>query len=173
MIVLLNGAFGIGKTTVAGLVVRRLPGALLYDPELLGFVLQRGARLFGRRVVDFQDLAAWRRLTIVALRLLRRFRRTIIVPMAFSNAQYLQEIRDGVARFEPAQLHACLIAPVDVVQQRRQTRRITAEDEAWQARRAAECCVAHRAEAFAIHVDAERPPEDIADEIVRLIVAAH
>src|SRR5215212_6407732 len=89
MILLVNGAFGIGKTSVARVLVGRLPGAVLYDPELLGIALQRIARLFGHGVEDFQDLRLWRRVTIAALRVFRLGFRNVVVPMAFSNAAYL------------------------------------------------------------------------------------
>ena len=36
MIILINGPFGIGKTTTARLLVRRLPGAVVYNPEHTG-----------------------------------------------------------------------------------------------------------------------------------------
>ena len=62
----LNGAFGIGKTTVARALVKRLPRAVLFDPEPIGVLLQRF-----RRVDDFQDLRAWRRLTIFGIRIAR------------------------------------------------------------------------------------------------------
>ena len=41
MIVWVNGAFGVGKTTVAGELVSLLPRARVYDPEPLGWLLQR------------------------------------------------------------------------------------------------------------------------------------
>jgi len=41
MVILINGAFGIGKTTVARALSRRIPGSVICDPELIGFVLQR------------------------------------------------------------------------------------------------------------------------------------
>lgn len=40
MIIFINGALGVGKTTVAELLVSRLSNSLLYDPEEVG-----GARL--------------------------------------------------------------------------------------------------------------------------------
>ena len=167
MILLLNGAFGIGKTTVARALVRRLPRAVLYDPEIIGIVLQRAARLMGRKVEDFQDLRLWRRLTIVALRLVRLAWPNVIVPMAFSNPAYLQEIRAGIARFEPEHVHFCLVAPLDVVHKRLGTRRLADDDAAWQYRRAAECCAVHHDPAFAIQVNAaDRGVDAIADDIV-------
>ena len=39
MIVWINGAFGSGKTTTAGLVTKRLDGAKLFDPEYVGYML--------------------------------------------------------------------------------------------------------------------------------------
>src|SRR5687767_2126468 len=66
LILLLNGAFGIGKTSVARRLVARLPRAVLYDPEIIGIALQRAARIVGWNVPDFQDLRLWRRLTITA-----------------------------------------------------------------------------------------------------------
>ena len=118
MVVLINGAFGIGKTTVARLLSQRLPGSVILDPERVGFVLQRFRRISGRPVEDFQDLRSWRRLSILGIRVARAFRPRVIVPMAISNASYLREIREGVARFEPRPRHFCLTAPLSVVQER-------------------------------------------------------
>jgi predicted kinase len=167
VILFVNGAFGIGKTTVARLVVARLPRAVLFDPELIGIAMQRGARVVGRRVEDFQDLRSWRRLTIAGLRMTRAVWPNVVVPMAFSNAAYLQEIRDGVSRFEARVCHVCLIAPVEVVHERLTRRDGAGPDAAWAFRRAAECCAVHREPEFAVHVlAAGRTPEEIANEIL-------
>lgn len=172
MILLLNGAFGIGKTTVARVIVARLPRAVLYDPEIVGIILQRLARLAGRRVDDFQDLRLWRRLTIAGLRITRMLYANVVVPMAFSNIEYLEEIRSGVRRFESRVHHFCLAAPIEVVQERLRRRRSAPSDEAWQLRRAAECCAAHRDPRFGRHVIADqRESEEIAQEILAAIEA--
>ena len=152
MILLLNGAFGIGKTTVARLLVKRLPRAVLFDPELIGIPLQRITR-----VADFQDLRVWRWLTLAALRITRLFFRNVVVPMAISNPAYLIRGRDIV--------HVCLVAPPEVVRERLARRGRDAG--AWEHRRAEECCIAHRGPEFARQVNAERSPEEIADEILR------
>lgn len=166
MILLLNGAFGIGKTTVARALVRRFPRAVLFDPELIGIALQRVARLTGRKVDDFQDLPLWRRLTIAALRVTRLIWPDVIVPMAFSNLAYLDEIRAGLARFEPHVHHFCLVAPVEVVHERLRRRGPTPGNAPWEYRRAAECCLVHAREEFATHVIASgRDPAQIAEEL--------
>ncbi len=163
MILLLNGAFGIGKTTVARAFVARSPRTVLFDPELIGMALQRIVR-----VDDFQDLRAWRRLTILGLRITRWFRPNVIVPMAISNPAYLREIVKGIRRFEPRVVHFCLTAPIDVVRERLRQR----PPNAWVERRAAECCVAHGDETFGTQIDATtRTPDEIAEELLRAITA--
>jgi hypothetical protein len=157
VILFLNGAFGIGKTTVARSLVKRLPGALLYDPEPIGVILQRI-----RRVDDFQDLRAWRCLTIAAIRVARLAVGKVIVPMAFSNVDYLNAIREGVARFDGDVRHVCLVAPFDVVLARLRAR----GSDQWGERRARECCEAHVRTEFAKHLDANRAVAEIVEELV-------
>jgi len=158
VILLLNGSFGIGKTTVARLLVKRMPRAVLFNPEIIGSALQ----LF-RPVYDFQDLPSWRRMTIACLRATRLVWPNVVVPMAFSNLEYLDEIRRGIERFEPDVVHVCLVAPVEVVHARIRRRGDTDE---WPYRRASECCVVHQGDEFATHVDAVRAPEVIAEELL-------
>lgn len=159
VIVFLNGAFGIGKTTVARALVKRLPRAVLFDPEPIGVVLQRI-----RRVDDFQDLALWRHLTILGIRIARLFARTVVVPMAFSNPVYLQEIRNGLSGDVR---HFCLVAPVDNVLARLRRRR--GDAGAWEERRAHECCAVHGRPEFAVQIDANREPSSIVEELLGLL----
>jgi hypothetical protein len=170
VIIFLNGAFGIGKTAVARALNRRLPRSVLFDPEMIGGPLQLSARLFGREVDDFQDLPSWRRLTIVGLRAARAVSPVVIVPMAFSDPGYLQEVRIGAERFDPSVHHFCLVAPLDVVHQRLQARGALPGSHKWEYRRAAECCVAHRDDRFRHHIDATAgDPDQLAAQIANLL----
>jgi chloramphenicol 3-O-phosphotransferase len=161
MILLLNGAFGIGKTSVARRLRRLLPGSAILDPEWVGSAL----RLLSPRVDDYQDLEAWRRLTVAGIRAARALRRTVIVPMAFTNLDYLDEVREGARRSDPDVRHVCLVAPIESVIERL-SRRAGGEIPAWQLRRARECCAVHGGPAFADQVQAgARSPDEIAAEI--------
>jgi hypothetical protein len=167
VILLLNGAFGVGKTAVARSLVGRLPGALLFDPEVIGIPLQRASHLLGKELDDFQDLALWRRLTLSGMRAARLIARNLIVPMAFSNPAYLMAIRRGAARFDPEVHHFCLVASEQVVHHRLRNRGADPARNRWEFRRASECCAVHQDPAFAIHVDAaDRSPAVLAEEIL-------
>ena len=154
MIVLLNGAFGIGKTTVARELISQVPDSALFDPELIGIALQRVLNVGARRVDDFQDLRAWRLLTVHGIRAAGWRSRIVIVPMAISNVSYLTELRDRMSKFEPEVRHYCLVAPLATVHARLKQRGADHARNAWEFRRAEECCEAHRSAAFAEHVDA-------------------
>jgi len=58
MIVYINGAFGIGKTTVAKLLVARIPEAILFDPELIGSVVTETLGNLDPKD-DFQQYDSW------------------------------------------------------------------------------------------------------------------
>ena len=63
MIVMINGSFGVGKTTTAKLLRNVLPGSAIYDPEWAGSALMRLPKwinLRGSGTNDFQDIDVWR-----------------------------------------------------------------------------------------------------------------
>ena len=99
MIIMLNGAFGVGKTTIAQSLVASLPHSMIFDPEEVGYMLRRitdGVRCGAEDTDDFQDIALWRTLTIeTAAALRRRYQRDLIVPMTLANPKYLEQIFVG------------------------------------------------------------------------------
>lgn len=94
MILWLNGAFGVGKTTVAKELVHLLPNAHLSDPERIGYVMRR--TLWQGR--DYQDVELWRRLTRrQAARASRRG--TAVVPMTIVRRDVLDSVATGARVF--------------------------------------------------------------------------
>jgi predicted kinase len=169
MFVLINGAFGVGKSTVARELRSLMQRSIIFDPEWVGLALQR---IPGRRVSDFQDFASWRRLTVAGARCFGAVRGPVIIPMTFSNSAYLAEVRKGLAQSGRPVLHFCLTAPIEVVRERLTGRGEPPGHPAWSwvHRRAAECCEAHRGSEFGTHIATEhRPPDVVAVQLAALL----
>ena len=174
MIVIINGSFGVGKTTVARLVRAALPGSVIYDPEWAGLALLRLPRwsgLQGSGTDDFQDMPLWRRSAIVGPRLCRAFTSgAVIVPMTFSRCDYFAEVVAGISQLSPEVRVFCLQASLATVKQRLSARgEQTAGPKAdWIRRRIIECAVAHRDPHFGEPVGTEdRSAREVAEEIVK------
>ena len=141
---------------------------VVVNPELIGVMLQRLARLRRTPIPDFQDIALWRRLTVGAIRIAALRNRPIVVPMAFDNVNYLTEVRDGLASAGLTAHHVCLVAPQDIVPERLRQRGANDVRDEWQYRRASECCIVHTSSTFATHVDAaEQSPLQVAGAVLR------
>ncbi|MBT2392193.1 AAA family ATPase [Streptomyces sp. ISL-1] len=90
MIVWVNGAFDSGKSTLVDELRSRWPEALLYDPEMVGYVLREIVEV---PTGDFQDLRLWRRLVAdLAAGLVHEYQRPVLVPMTLVNPGYVGEI---------------------------------------------------------------------------------
>lgn len=119
MIIWLNGGFGAGKTTLARELHRRLPDALVYDPEDVGLMLWKWMPPND----DFQDLPSWRELVVAtALSLRRHHAHTLIVPMSLVRDAYRAEILGGLADAGEEVLHVFLDADADVLGERLSSR---------------------------------------------------
>ena len=115
MIIWLNGAFGSGKTTLAAELHRRLPGAVVYDPEDVGLMLWKWLPPGG----DFQHLASWRELVVAtALSLRRHHAETLIVPMSLMRDAYRVEILGALADAGEEVLHVFLELDAGVLRER-------------------------------------------------------
>ena len=115
VIIWINGGFGAGKTTLAQELHRRLPDAVVYDPEDVGLMLWKWIQPNG----DFQHLPSWRELVVAtALSLRRHHAETLIVPMSLIRDAYRAEILGGLADAGEEVLHVFLEAEADVLRER-------------------------------------------------------
>jgi hypothetical protein len=88
VIIWINGGFGAGKTTLARELHRRLPDAVVYNPEDVGLMLWKWVRPNG----DFQHLPSWWELVVAtALSLRRHHADTLIVPMSLIRGAYTSD----------------------------------------------------------------------------------
>ena len=171
LVVWINGAFGVGKTSVAEELVPLLPGSLLFDPELIGVML-RHVIPAEEQTDDFQDIPTWRELTRDALVSLARARvpDRIVVPMTLVDGRYFEEVVGGIGERGVRVVHVTLEAPAEVVAERLRAR---SGDEEWGLARVAGCVGALRDKRFATHVDASRTsPSELAEQIAALVEAA-
>lgn len=175
MFVLLNGSFGIGKTTTARLMVRQMPGAAISDPEHVGFVLRRLPAWMlglGTRPGDYQDMALWRRLIVHQARLVHLRARTVIVPMAFTKLDYLEDLAAALDKTAPVR-RLCLVAPLEVIQ-KRLLQRAQSEGRTdlthFERRRSTECAaVLGRNPAYGVPIEAEVSSVEIARQIAMIL----
>jgi tRNA uridine 5-carbamoylmethylation protein Kti12 len=172
MIILLNGSFGVGKTTVAKILRNNLPESGIYNPELAGSILMRLPKWIELKRTgtgDFQHLELWRKSTIAGIRLYSSFvRSAVIVPMTFTNRDYFNEIVMGIKSFDSKLRVFCLRASLNTVKTRLTKRgtRIEGAGSEWIARRILECADAHSDSYFGEPVDTEcRSAWDVADDI--------
>jgi hypothetical protein len=115
VIIWINGGFGAGKTTLAEELHRRLPDAVVYDPEDVGLMLWKWMPPTG----DFQHLPSWRELVVAtALSLRRHHADMLIVPMALIRDPYRSEILGGLADAGEEVLHVFLEAGAGVLRER-------------------------------------------------------
>jgi gluconate kinase len=127
VIIWINGAFAAGKTTLAEELHRRLPAAVVYDPEDVGLMLWKWMRPAG----DFQHLPSWRELVVAtALSLRRHHAETLIVPMSLIRDGYRAEILGGLADAGEEVLHVFLAADTGVLRERLNAR-VTHPGKEW------------------------------------------
>ncbi len=157
MIILLNGTFGVGKSSTAEVLRSRLPNSMIFDPEMVGIMLRyvtEGMRVKAEDTDDFQDITLWRPMTVTtAAYLQRQYGRALIIPMTLTNPTYFEEIRQGLSEVDSNLHHFCLTASPETIQARLLERGDEAGCWAWQ--RVESGVVALRSEQFRVHVDTE------------------
>jgi deoxyadenosine/deoxycytidine kinase len=170
MIIMINGSFAAGKSTVAELLVQRLYHSMLYDPEMVGYGLRpiiEPVETFS----DFQDLTIWRPLVIETARQLKQvYGRTLVVPMTLWHRPYFEEIVAGLRAIDPHLHHFCLTASRETLLQRLAQREHTEQARAWIHERIERCVPAFKSPIFRTHIPTdEKTPEEIVETILTTI----
>ncbi|HEL1702798.1 TPA: AAA family ATPase [Streptococcus suis] len=167
MIIWLNGPFGVGKTTLANILHKRIENSYLYDPELLGDFLQHQ---LPQTVCpeDFQDYSIWRQTTYkIVFDLATKTDKIIIIPMTIYKKEYYQEIIQQLIQDKIPLEHYILLADKTTILERLDNR--VNEDNIW-AKRHLDVCL----KSFESQIPGQRlntdslKPEDVAREIKKL-----
>jgi AAA domain len=127
VIIWINGGFGAGKTTLVEELRRRLPDAVVYDPEDVGIMLWKWLPSDG----DSQHMASWRELVIAtALSLRKHHAKTLIVPMSLIRGAHRNEILGGLADAGEQVAHIFLEVDAGVLRERLNAR-VTQPGRTW------------------------------------------
>lgn len=179
MIVMINGSFGAGKTTIAKALRRMLPGSAIYDPEWAGIGLMRlpkWIKLKGSGADDFQHMDLWRKTAVWGTRLLHFFvSGPVLMPMTFTHRPYFDEIVLSLRQADPKLRVFCLRASLPTINKRLEERgtKITGNQVEWITRRNLECVEAHRDDHFGEPIDTdERSASEVAEEIFKRLQPA-
>jgi AAA domain len=118
VIVWVNGAFGVGKTTVAAALVAALGSrARNWDPERVGAMLQ--SELADLPVEDFQDWSAWRQVVVAtAAAIHEQTGQLLVVPQTVLEPGYLHELFGGLEVRGIRTFHVLLDASPETLHQR-------------------------------------------------------
>lgn len=169
MLVWINGAFGAGKTQTAFELHRRIRSSHVADPELIGFAIHKMLPAAARN--DFQDRAQWRSAVVATLAdAVAAHDGPVIVPMTLVDADYFDEIMNGLAAEGVDVRHFALVASPDTLRRRLRARtgywlgRAVGRDETWAMQQIDRCVSALVADRFAEHVDTDtRTVDDIVE----------
>lgn len=123
MIIMINGAFGVGKTSVAKKLLKQITNSMLYDPEEVGYMLRNiitdDIKTFEERTDNFQDLDIWKSLVVqVAHALILKYKKNLIVPMTIYNRDYFHYIHNGFKEIDHRTYHFCLVATEETIYSR-------------------------------------------------------
>lgn len=153
MILMLNGAFGAGKTTLAHALLAQKPDWLLFDPEEVGSMLWKILEVRG----DFQDLPQWAPLVVETARVLvATTGRTLVVPMTLVDQANYRTIRVGFETIAPTR-HYALIASKETLSKRLTER----GSDRWAFDQIDRCVAALSRPEFETHLDAEQTTESL------------
>jgi predicted kinase len=163
VIVWINGAFGSGKSTTAGLVVTMLDGAKLFDPEYVGYMLMPFVK---SPTGDFQELPLWRHLVVETMTgLAQQYPHPWVAPMTLINAAYRAEILDGIRRGGVEVCEFVLALPEEQLRARIDADQVEAQAKQWRHDHLSQALTTFASLTDATFVDASQTPERVADAV--------
>lgn len=171
MIIMINGAFGSGKTSTANMLHQRIPDSMIYDPEEIGYMLRniitQDIKLEYERTGDFQDFELWKVLTVtVAKELKEKYNKHLIVPMTIYKTVNFTYILDGMRALDEQTHHFCLVASKETIHQRLVERGDTIGG--WTFQQTEGCVEAFKRAEFAEQIDTEKKS---VNEVVEYILS--
>ena len=167
MLLWINGPGGVGKTTTAFELSRRVPGSVVCEPEHVGYGMHRMLPAGLRS--NWWDLPAMRNSIVELLRLtLASWHGPVIVPMMVPKSGYFQETVGSLRRDGFTVHHFALLAEQATVRRRLGRRSLGTELKpgSWAVEHLGEDLQRLRAPEFAQHIDTDQQTvAEVADAI--------
>ena len=171
VILLINGAFGAGKTTLAEALAARDPNLQLFDPEDVGQILRRTWGAI-QPMEDFQEYPAWVPGVVQTARTLRWLSgRDLVLPICVADASRYRRLVGGLLDVDRAFLSICLVASPELIRSRLRERGESAGG--WADARVEACCRAHASGEFGVPLDASQPVPTLADRVLGIVHSVH
>ncbi|WP_261131399.1 AAA family ATPase [Bacillus sp. Marseille-Q3570] len=173
MIILINGAFGVGKTTVAEKLTSKLENSMIFDPEEVGYMLRNivtdDIKLLHEKTDDFQDIQLWKSLTVHIAGLLKNtYGKDLIIPMTIHNKSYFHYILAGLTDIDESTYHFCLTADRETIHDRLRSRGETEGN--WCFQQTEKCLTSYQDPCFQAFIQTEDLSLDEITEIIKKAV---
>ncbi|GAE34022.1 AAA family ATPase [Halalkalibacter akibai] len=158
MIIMINGAFGVGKTTIANELQKKIANTMIFDPEEVGFMLRNivpeEIKRLEANTGDFQDLRLWKELTVeVAARMVNTYNTNLVIPMTIRKPEYLRYIQNGFKKIDKETYHFCLTASEGTIYKRLRNRGETEGN--WCFQQTEKCLTAFKSFDFGEYIDTD------------------
>ncbi|WP_175989272.1 AAA family ATPase [Bacillus sp. Marseille-Q1617] len=158
MIIMINGAFGSGKTTIATELLHNISDSMIFDPEIVGYmireILPEDIKKKESKSGDFQNYELWRVLTIETARKLKeKYGNHLIVPMTLRVPEYFTYILNGFKEIDEDTHHFCLQASRETIFDRLLNR--GEEEGNWCFQQTDKCLYAFEKYDFGEYIDTE------------------
>ncbi len=158
MIIMINGAFGAGKTTVSKALEERIANSMIYDPEEVGVLLRNiiPYEVMGEteKTRDFQDFELWPKLVVmIAEQIKKQYNKHLIVPMTLRNIKYFKYIYNGLGTIDSEIYHFCLKASITKIHERLKQR--GEKPGNWAFLQTEKCIAAYEKYDFSEYIDTE------------------
>jgi hypothetical protein len=166
VIVWINGAYAVGKSTVAAELVRRQPKTtLLYEPEEIGYYLRDLVKPV-EKARDYQELTLFTPVVIEVARQLHSYGRTLVMPLGVWHAERFTEIHNGLTQITQVK-HYCLTATRATINTRLLYRGDRRQAITWIRERLDNCIEALDAPQFDKHITTNSlSPDNVAKQII-------
>ncbi|TDL32707.1 tunicamycin resistance protein [Jeotgalibacillus sp. S-D1] len=170
MIIMINGAFGVGKTTVSNMLANEIKDSMIFDPEIIGqalrHMLPEKIKQQEAATGDFQDFKLWKELTVKSAKsIIDTYQINLIVPMMLRKQEYYTYLFNGFKEIDDQTFHFCLTAKQETIFQRLQKR--GEEEGDWCFQQTAKCLQAYDEFDFSEYIDTDdRSIDFIVDTIM-------